>query len=303
MSQSTVLYDVPGPKARARNVVIGIVGGAAILAGLVYVIVGLAKAHQLTADFWMPFLQGSTWVDYLLPGLLSTLEAAVVAIVLSLILGTLLGVGRLSTVAPLRAVCGVWVEFFRAIPVLVGMLFSYYFALYVLHLPTNQAFFGVVVGLTLYNSSVIAELIRAGVGSLPKGQREAGLAIGMSEGQAMASILLPQAITAMLPSLVSQLVVVLKDTALGAIIGYPDLLQSGYTGSNRVGNLIPTVIVMAAMYIIINYSLTRVAAALERRMKRRGRSAGKPADPMMGDPAEAALSAAAVNTRAGQGAG
>lgn len=292
MSDSTVLFDAPGPKARTRNLVVGIIGGAIILAAIIFVIIGLAKANQLTADFWKPFLQGSTWVDYLLPGLLSTLEAAALAIVLSLILGMLLGVGRLSTIAPIRIICGVWVEVFRAIPVLVGMLFSYYFALYVLHLPRNQAFFGVVVGLVLYNSSVIAELIRSGVGSLPKGQREAGLGIGLTEGQAMASILLPQAVTAMLPSLVSQLVVVLKDTALGAIIGYPDLLQSGYTGSNLTGNLIPTVLVMAAMYIIINYSLTRVAAWLEGRMKRRGRTVARPPDQLMGDPAKAANAAA-----------
>ena len=299
MSDSTVLYDAPGPKARIRNLVIGVGGAVVILGLLAYLIVGLAKAGQLTTAFWKPFLEGSTWSNYLLPGLLSTLEAAALSIVLALILGMLLGVGRLSTVAGVRIVCGIWVEFFRAIPVLVGMLFSYYFALYVLHLPHNQAFFGVIVGLVLYNSSVIAELIRSGVGSLPKGQREAGLAIGLREGQAMAAILLPQAITAMLPSLVSQLVVILKDTALGAIIGYPDLLQSGYTGSNLTGNLIPTVLVMAAMYIIINYALTKVASALERRMKRRGRSAGKPADPLMGDPAEAARSAG-TTLQAGQ---
>lgn len=287
MSQSTVLFDAPGPKARARNVVIGVIGGAAILAGIIFVIISLGKANQLTGDFWRPFLQSSTWLDYLLPGLVSTLEAAGISIVLSLVIGMLLGVGRLSTIAPIRIICGVWVEVFRAIPVLVGMLFSYYFALHVLHLPHHQAFFGVIVGLVLYNSSVIAELIRSGVGSLPKGQREAGLAIGLSEGQAMATIMLPQAVTAMLPSLVSQLVVVLKDTALGAIIGYPDLLQSGYTMSNLTGNLIPTVLVMAAMYIIINYLLTRVAGWLESRMKRRGRSVAGPPDELVGNPAGA----------------
>lgn len=293
MSDSTVLFDAPGPRARARNVVVGVIGGVIILAAVAYVIIALAKAGQLTGDFWEPFVDGSTWTDYLLPGLLSTLKAAALAIVLSLIIGTLLGVGRLSPIAPLRIVCGVWVEFFRSIPVLVGMLFSYYFALFVLHLPQNQSFFGVVVGLVLYNSSVIAELIRSGVGSLPKGQREAGLAVGLTEGQAMSAILLPQAVTAMLPSLVSQLVVILKDTALGAIITYPDLLQSGYTMSNLAGNLIPAVLVMAAIYIIINYTLTRVAGWLEGRTKRRGRAVAQPPDQLMGDPSRAANAAAA----------
>ncbi|QDP97174.1 amino acid ABC transporter permease [Microlunatus elymi] len=295
--QTTVLFDAPGPKARRRHLIIGVVAGLLFLLALFLIIRGLAnpKNNQFTAAMWKPFLDASTWLDYLLPGLASTLLAAVIAIVLSIILGVLLGLGRLAQNRIVRGACGVIVEFFRAVPVLVGMLFSYYFALFVLHLPNRQAFFGVIVGLTLYNMAVIAELIRSGVHSLPGGQREAGLAIGLTESQSQWAILLPQAITAMLPSLVSQLVVILKDTALGAIIGYPDLLQSGYTMSNLYGNLIPTVIVVAAMYIIINYSLTRVARWLERRMARRGRSAGKPPqDTMIDNPAASANAAAST---------
>jgi glutamate transport system permease protein len=179
--------------------------------------------------------------------------------------------------------CGIFVEFFRSVPVLVMMLFAYYFALYVLHLAGNQPFFGVVVGLVFYNASVIAELIRSGVGSLPRGQREAGLAIGLTESQAMWSILLPQAITAMLPSLISQLVVVLKDTALGYIIGYYDLVRGGQTFSTNFGNLIPTMLVMAAMYIVINYTLTRIAHAVERSLQRRGRAGGEPDESLPGE--------------------
>ncbi|HEY9293578.1 MAG TPA: amino acid ABC transporter permease [Microlunatus sp.] len=295
--QATVLFDAPGPKARNRHVIFSIIAAILFLLALFFVIRGLAnpKNNQFTSAMWKPFLDPSTWVDYLLPGLASTLLAAVIAIVLSMILGVLLGLGRLAQNTVIRGVCGVIVEFFRAVPVLVGMLFAYYFSLYVLHLPARQAFFGVIVGLTLYNMSVIAELIRSGVHSLPSGQREAGLAIGLTEGQSQWAILLPQAITAMLPSLVSQLVVILKDTALGAIIGYPDLLQSGYTMSNLYGNLIPTVMVVAAMYIIINYSLTRVARWLERRMARRGRSTGRPPqDTMVDNPAAPTAAGAAV---------
>jgi glutamate transport system permease protein len=294
MSEPTVLFDAPGPRSVIRHRIVGVIAVLALLAALAFVVRGMANPanNQFTALMWKPFIQGSTWVDYLLPGLLSTLEAAALAIVLSLVFGVLLGLGRLAQTAAIRIACGVIVEFFRAVPVLVGMLFAYYLALFVLHLSAHQAFFGVVVGLVLYNSSVIAELIRSGVGSLPRGQREAGLAIGLAESQALWSILLPQAITAMLPSLVSQLVVVLKDTALGAIIGYPDLLQSGYTMSNLTGNLIPTVIVMAVMFIIINYTLTRIARALEARLRRSGRG-GKSADPLIDNPSEPVSAAAA----------
>ena len=302
--QATVLFDAPGPKAQRRHLIIGVIAGLFFLLVLFLVIRGLANPqnNQFTSAMWKPFTDSSTWLDYLLPGLRSTLLAAAIAIVLSMILGVLLGLGRLAQNVVVRGVCGVIVEFFRAVPVLVGMLFAYYFALFVLHLPNRQAFLGVIVGLTLYNMSVIAELIRSGVHSLPAGQREAGLAIGLTESQAQWTILLPQAITAMLPSLVSQLVVILKDTALGAIIGYPDLLQSGYTMSNLYGNLIPTVIVVAVMYIIINYTLTRVARWLERRMARRGRSAGQPPrDAMIDNPAAAANAAGSTVGIGGSG--
>lgn len=292
---ATVLFDAPGPRARARHLVIGLVGIAVGLLLLGLVVRGLANPRnsQLTADKWSPFLHGTTWADYLLPGLLSTLKAAGLAIVLSLVCGVLLGLGRLSTVRVVSAACGLFVEFFRSVPVLVMMLFAYYFALYVVHLASNQPFFGVVVGLVFYNSSVIAELIRSGVGSLPAGQREAGLAIGLTEGQAMWLILLPQAITAMLPSLISQLVVVLKDTALGYIIGYYDLVRGGQTFSTNYGNLIPTMLVMAAMFIVINYTLTKIAHAVERSLQRRGRAGGTPTDPMIGEPGQVAAAATA----------
>lgn len=273
---TAVLFDAPGPRARARHTVAAVIGGLAILALLALIIRGLAnpRNNQLTGALWSPFVHGGTWTDYLLPGLLATLKAAALAIVLSLAGGVALGLGRLSRLAAVRWACGLFVEFFRSVPVLVMMLFAYYFALYVLHLDRNQPFFGVVVGLFFYNASVIAELVRSGVGSLPRGQREAGLAVGLSEGQTMWSVLLPQAVTAMLPSLVSQLVVVLKDTALGYIIGYSDFVRAGQTMSNLYGNLIPTMIVMAAVYIVINYSLTRVAGRLESQLRRRGRGGG-----------------------------
>jgi len=212
------------------------------------------------------------------------LRAALIAVALSCVFGLLLGAGRLSRIAPLRWGCGAFVEFFRAVPVLMMMLFAYYFGLYVLQIFGEAgALFGVVVGLTFYNSSVIAELIRSGVASLPRGQREAGLAVGLSDRQTMISILLPQAITAMLPSLVSQLVVVLKDTALGYIVTYPELTRAAQNFGSANANTIPAFLVVAAMFILLNYGLTRVARALESRLKRRGRKT-TPVDPAL-DPA------------------
>lgn len=280
MSTQAVLFDVPGPRAKRTYRIIGVVA-VLLLAGLLALIVrGLANPadNQLTAEKWRPFLDPVTWTA-LGRGLVNTLKAAAIAVVLSIAVGLVLGVGRLSQVRPVRWVCGVYVEFFRSVPVLVMMIFAYNFAVFVLGVLGDAAsLIGVVAGLTLYNSSVIAELIRSGVFSLPKGQGEAGLAIGLTPFQAMSAILLPQAITSMLPSLLSQLVVILKDTALGYIITYSELIRAGQNVSTYFGNLIPMFIVLAAIFILINYALTLVARLVERRLQRSAKGSD-PIDP------------------------
>lgn len=289
-AEATVLFDAPGPKARRRHLIIAIVSVVLLVLGLLLVIRALADPgnNQLTAAKWAAFLELPTWTAYLLPGILSTLKAAGLSVVLAGVAGILLGMGRLAPLAPVRWVCGIFVEFFRAVPVLMMMIFAYYFGLLALQMSGDGlSFFGVVVGLTFYNSCVIAELIRSGVGSLPKGQGEAGLAVGMTPGQTMVAILLPQAITAMLPSLVSQLVVILKDTALGYIISYTELIRQGQTFASAQGNLIPVFIVLAAIFILLNYALTRVARFLEHRMQA-SRRGPKPMAP------EASMGAAGV---------
>ncbi len=274
----TVLFDVPGPKARVRHRIAAIVGAVALAALLLLLIRGLANPanSQLTAAKWRSFLDPTSWTAYLLPGLINTLVAAAISVVLAVVLGILLGMGRLSELRPLRTICGIFVEFFRAVPVLMMMYFAYYLGLFVLGISgTGLPLFGVVVGLTFYNACVIAELVRSGVGSLPRGQREAGLAMGLTETQTLTAILLPQAIAAMLPSIISQLVVILKDSALGAAITYTELLRSGSNLGTAYGNTIPALIVLALLYILINYGLTRIASAVEQRLR-----AGKRAVPV-----------------------
>ena len=255
-AETSVLFDAPGPKARVRHRIIAAVGVVLLLVLAVFVIKGLANPEndQLTAAKWVPFLE-CVVVDGLPdPG---TDRHAAGSGHQRGPLGdrsaSLLGLGRLSQIALVRIVCGIFVEFFRAVPVLMMMLFAYYFGLFALHISGSALpLFGVVVGLTFYNSCVIAELVRSGVHSLPRGQREAGCAIGLTSGQTLTSVLLPQAITAMLPSIVSQLVVILKDSALGYNIAYLELLRQGQNLAVYEGNLIPTLIVLAVIYIVMN---------------------------------------------------
>lgn len=263
---ASVLFDAPGPKGRRNNTIYSVVA-VMVLLGLAALLVWKLE-DQFTPEKWTFLLDPMSWEFYFLPGIIGTLQAAGIAVVCAGVLGIVLGLGRLADNVVLRKVSGVVVEFFRAVPVLVMMFFAY--AVLARFSPlsgTALTLTAVVVGLTLYNSAVIAELIRSGVGSLPKGQHEAGLAIGLTPSQTRNIVLVPQAITAMLPSLVAQLVVVLKDTALGQWIAYPELLRAAnQLGSG--GNSIPVLFVAAVLFIVINVAISALARKLEQRMRR-----------------------------------
>jgi glutamate transport system permease protein len=233
----------------------------------------LQTKGQLQAEKWQPFLTSNLWVNFILPGVQGTLTAAAISIVLAGVLGVLLGVGRLSHTVPIRWVCSVVVEFFRAVPVLVMMIFAYFlYAAYDVFPSKHLALAGVVTGLTLYNGAVIAEIVRAGVNALPRGQSEAAYAVGLTWGQTMRSILLPQAITSMLPVLISQLVVVLKDTAIGFIITFVEMVRQGTQIGATYGNYIPALMVIAVLMITVNFALSELAIWLEGRLRRSRRA-------------------------------
>ncbi|WP_099022737.1 amino acid ABC transporter permease [Mycolicibacterium palauense] len=278
MSSASVLFDMPGPRARLRNHVVTAVT-VVVLALIAWVIYAKLEAKgQLTAEKWEPFLTANLWKTYVLPGVEGTLKAAAISIVLALVLGVVLGVGRLTPNGPIRWFCSVFVEFFRAVPVLIMMIFAYFLYAQYAVFPSNQlALAGVVTGLTLYNGAVIAEIVRSGVASLPRGQAEAASALGLRWGQTMRSILLPQAITSMLPVLVSQLVVVLKDTAIGYQITFVEMVRQGTVVGSAYGNFIPALIVIAILMIAVNFTLSVAAVKLERRL-RSSKRGGKPLD-------------------------
>jgi glutamate transport system permease protein len=267
---TAVLYDAPGPRARRRNLLLGIVGTVLLLAVVAFVLYRFAVTGQFDADVW-------TWIQYkniqllLLDALLNTLRAFLLAAVLALVFGAVFAAGRLSDHTWLSRPATAVVEFFRAVPLLI-LIFILYFGVS-RGLGVNvSAYTALVGGLMLYNGSVLAEVFRAGVVSLPRGQREAAYALGMRKTQVMTNVLLPQALRAMLPTIVSQLVVVLKDTALGFIILYPELLyQARFLGSQvQLGSpILPVALVVAVIYITMCLLLAQLANYLERRTRRR----------------------------------
>lgn len=288
---SSVLFDAPGPRARTRNAAYT-VAFAVVLLGAAYLVYrGFEEKGQWNPALWTPFVTWSTWSQFLLPGLWATVVAAVISVLIALPIGFLLGIGRLSRLPWVKRPCAVVVEFFRSIPVLLLMVFAA--ELYNSYTGIDddiRPLVAVVTGLVLYNGSVIAEIVRAGILSLPSGQREAAEALGLSPSQAMRLIQLPQAVTLMLPALVSQLVVVLKDTALGGqlTVGYTELLKSSGPITGNFANTIPTLIVVALLFIAMNFLLTSAASALQRRLSRSRRT---PVDTDVPPPGLAAVGA------------
>ena len=270
---TNVLYDVPGPRARVRNLVLSLVGVALVAVIGWYVYRKFDETGQWAGEKWEPFLDGDIWSNFILPGLGGTLKAAALAGVLAMAFGLVFAVGRMSTIKPIAWISATVIEFFRAVPLLIMMIFLWLAPTKLFEADAN-VFMAVVVALMLYNGSVIAEVIRAGVQALPRGQNEAGLSIGLTRGQSMRSILLPQALRSMLPAIIAQLVVLLKDSALGYIIGYAELLRQANNIATSNNNVVQSLIVIAAIFIVINMSLGALASWVERRTRRTGHTAG-----------------------------
>ncbi|MBK0421285.1 amino acid ABC transporter permease [Leucobacter sp. CSA2] len=265
---TSVLYDVPGPKAIARNRVLAVVTIVAVVLVLGFIGYRLALSGQFSGTKWGIFTYTAIW-EQILEALLKTLAAFGLAAVLSLALGFILAIGRVSDHAWVRGPVFAITELLRAVPVLVMMMLLYY------GLPSigirMEPYWAVVIALVAYNGSVLAEALRAGIESLPRGQKEAGYAIGLRKSGVMRLILLPQAIRAMLPVIVSQLVVTMKDTALGFIITYPELLYLAKQLSSNVEfdrPLLQSAFVIGGIYVVLCMLLSWLAKVLDQRTSR-----------------------------------
>lgn len=266
--RATVLYDAAGPKGRRNNRIYSLIAGIIFLAIIGWVAWTLNNNGQFEGRLWTPFLDTQTWTTYLLPGLRGTLFSAFASILLACVFGVVLGLGRLSENRLVRWICGVIVEFFRAIPVLLLMIFAYQlFAVYNVVPSRHLAFSAVVFALTLYNGSVIAEILRSGIRSLPKGQTEAAKALGLSHRLTMYRVLLPQAIAAMLPALIAQMVIALKDSALGYQIGYIEIVRSGIQSASYNQNFLASLVIVGIIMVLINWGLTTLAQRIERQLR------------------------------------
>ena len=264
-SQSNVLFDAPGPAARRRNNILTLLATAVLLWVAHFVYATFDEKGQWSGQLWRHFLQARTWTEFIMPGLAATLKAAGLGAAFALVFGVAFALARLSEHPWIRRPAGAVVETFRAIPLLLLIFFIFYLSPKIFG-GGDYTLAALVSGLTLYNGSVLAEVVRAGVLALPKGQAEAAYAIGLRKAGAMRLVLLPQAMTLMMPAIVSQFVVLLKDTALGYIIGYQDLLSYGFQilPANYFGTRVSSAIVTAAIYVGLSMTLGALAGWIGR---------------------------------------
>lgn len=266
----TVLYDAPGPKARRMSRIVSIIGIVVIAAGLVALILTLAAPRVSANGAEQPGMFDPTRWDVLNDlavwravgdGVLGTLRMASVAAVGAIVVGIAFSFGRTARTAWVRVPVTVILEFFRGMPVLLMMLF-------ILLVFSTGAYGAGVLALAIYNGAIIGEALRAGIAALPRGQRESGLAIGLTPVQARLSIEFPQAFRQMLPIIIAQLVVLLKDTSLAYIIGYPELLRIvAVQMPNFFGNryFFTFFFLALVIYLAMNLSLSWLARVIARR--------------------------------------
>jgi glutamate transport system permease protein len=261
---TSVLYDEPGPRTLRRLRIASAISIVFIALLLIWIVYRFWDAGQLDRDRWSIFREGET-LEYLWAGLLVTLRLAVVSIVLASALGLALALGRVAPRRWVRFPVGAWIELFRAVPLLALIVFAY------VGLPKYDirlsGFWCVVLGLVLYNSAALAEIFRAGILSLDRGQTEAAQTIGLRWWATMRLVVLPQALRRMLPSYVSQIVTIVKDTSLGFVVAAEEFLsRSRVVGNFRGGRyLVPALTVAALVYLVVNLTLSRLAHRLERR--------------------------------------
>ncbi|WP_248240833.1 amino acid ABC transporter permease [Microbacterium kunmingense] len=277
MSAPSVLFDAPGPRARRLSLIASVIGAVIILGVLAWLIWILATPRVSGGVPVPAILDPVRWDIYLDPevwgaigrGVVATLQAAAVAAVGAILLGIVLSLLRSSSIAWVRIPTAWLIEFLRGMPVLLMMLF-------ILLVASTGAFWAVVIALILYNGTLIGEALRAGLAALPRGQREAALSVGMREFQSKVLVEFPQAFRQMLPIIVAQLVVLLKDTSLGYIVGYNELIRTMMNNlASFYGNryLFSLFFVCLIIYLAINLSLSWFARWLARRTASGGRKA------------------------------
>lgn len=263
MPVSAMLYEPPGPKTKKIINVFTLISIAILVYFAVIVIRRFYDTGQLDERYWSFFAKYTTW-KFLAKGLLGTLEAAVVAGIVTFIGGFFMMTARISGIKILRAISTALIEFTRGVPTL---LFIYFFFLiapqYGIKLPP---LWKIALPVAISASGVVAEALRSGVNAVPVGQREAALSLGMRGAKVFLKIVFPQAMRFVIPALIAELVIVVKDTTFAYVVNFPDLMQNAKVLISNYDAMLSVYLLVAVIYIIINYLLNKASVAAYHRL-------------------------------------
>ena len=261
------LYEAPGPHTRKRIRIFTGIAILGLLALLGLIIRQFSETGQFNAKYWSFFTKWTTW-RFLGEGLLTTLEAALTGSAISFTLGFLLMRGKLQGKI-IRGISSFLIEFTRGVPTL---LFIYFFFLVVPKTGWKpSAFWKITLPCAISACGVVAEALRSGVNAVPRGQREAALSLGMSERRTFYRVVFPQAFRFVIPSLIAELVIVLKDTTFAYVVSCADLMQNAKVLISNYDAMLSIYLVVAVIYILINYLLNtlseRIAGSQRRNVR------------------------------------
>ena len=256
-----ILFGAPSPQAQRVTRAASIAAAAVLLlvgAGIVF---RFHTAGQLEARLWNFFAWPTTWA-FLGKGLLGTMASAAMAAVIALSLGLVLMVGRLARSRLLRWPSIAAIEFLRGTPTLL-LIYVCFLVLPSLGIKLST-YWMLTLPIGLSTAAVVAEVYRAGVLAVPRGQTEAARSLGMTEAQVFFTVVFPQAIRYIVPALVAQLVIVVKDTTFGYVVTYGELMQNAKVLIANYHSLVPVYLVVAALYCAVNYAISRASQRLTR---------------------------------------
>ena len=263
LSVKDALYEKPGPKAQLKIRIATVIS----LILLVYLLVMMVRQFyitgQLDAKYWSFFLRYTTW-RFLGLGILGTIEAAIVAGIIALFFGFLLMLGRICHIKILNIISRVLVEFTRGVPTL---LFIYFFFLVVPQLGIKMApLWKIALPVAISASGIVSEVLRSGINAVPKGQREAAISLGMSSSHTFLKVIFPQAIKYVVPALIAELVIVVKDTSFAYVVNFPDLMQNAKVLITNYDALLSVYLVVAIIYILINFLLNKLSLFISKKL-------------------------------------
>ena len=258
-----LLFGAPSPQARAVQRAMSGVAAAVLLVLAAGIGFQFHTAGQLDARFWNFFAWWTTW-SFLGEGLLGTMASAAMAAVIALALGLVLMLGRVARLRPVRWPSVAAIEFLRGTPTLL-LIYVCFLVLPQLGVKLST-YWMLTLPVALSAAAVVAEVYRAGVLAVPRGQTDAARSLGLTEAQVFFSIVFPQALRYIVPALVAQLVIVVKDTTFGYVVTYGELMQNAKVLIANYHALVPVYLVVAVLYCLVNYAISKASERLGKPM-------------------------------------